>query len=170
MEIAIKASLTGHLVLSTFHTNDAPSALSRLVYMGLEPYLLASSLNLILAQRLVRKICDNCKEPVELTEPQIKQLELTPEQVSSATFCHGAGCTECDNSGYRGRLPIFEFLVMDQVIRETLAGGAREAEIRKMARKRGYGGLLSSGAARVVDGRTTAEEILRVTYADNIVL
>ena len=169
MEIAIKASLTGHLVLSTFHTNDAPSALSRLVYMGLEPYLLASSLNLILAQRLVRRICDKCKTPTELTEAQIQRLELTPEQVASATFSKGAGCSECDGSGYRGRLPIFEFLVMDQVIRETLAGGAREAEIRRMARERGYGGLLSSGVTRVLDGRTTAEEILRVTYADNII-
>jgi type IV pilus assembly protein PilB len=170
MEIAIKASLTGHLVLSTFHTNDAPSALSRLVYMGLEPYLLASSLNLILAQRLVRKICDNCKEPIELSEPQIKGLELTPEQAASGTFFHGKGCSECDGSGYRGRMPIFEFLVMDQTIREALAGGARESEIRKLARERGYGGLLSSGAARVLDGRTTAEEILRVTFADNLVL
>jgi type IV pilus assembly protein PilB len=169
MEIAIKASLTGHLVLSTFHTNDAPSALSRLVYMGLEPYLLASSLNMILAQRLVRKICDKCKEPVELSDAQIQRLQLSPEQVASATFSQGKGCTECDGSGYRGRLPIFEFLVMDQDIRGAIATGARETEIRTMAREKGYGGLLVSGAARVADGRTTAEEILRVTYADNIV-
>jgi len=168
MEIAIKASLTGHLVLSTFHTNDAPSALSRLVYMGLEPYLLASSLNLILAQRLVRKICDVCKEPVELSDAQIQRLQLTPEQVASATFMHGKGCPECDNSGYRGRLPIFEFLVMDNEIREAMANGAKETQIRTMIRKKGYGGLLSSGAARVAAGRTTAEEILRVTYADSV--
>jgi len=168
MEIAIKASLTGHLVLSTFHTNDAPSALSRLVYMGLEPYLLGSSLNLILAQRLVRKICDKCKEPVELSEPQIQRLQLSPDQLAAATFFHGKGCSECEGTGYRGRLPIFEFLVMDQDIREAIANGARETQIRTMAREKGYGGLLSSGAARVADGRTTAEEILRVTYADNI--
>jgi type IV pilus assembly protein PilB len=168
MEIAIKASLTGHLVLSTFHTNDAPSALSRLVYMGLEPYLLGSSLNLILAQRLVRKICDKCKEPVELSEPQIQRLQLSPDQLAAATFFQGKGCSECDGSGYRGRLPIFEFLIMDQEIREAIANGARETQIRTMAREKGYGGLLSSGAARVADGRTTAEEILRVTYADNI--
>ncbi|MHC4906747.1 MAG: GspE/PulE family protein, partial [Planctomycetota bacterium] len=113
MEIAIKASLTGHLVLSTFHTNDAPSALSRLVYMGLEPYLLASSLNLILAQRLVRRICEKCKTPIEPTEGQIRQLQLTSEQTASGTFYEGKGCSECDGSGYRGRVPIFEFLVMD---------------------------------------------------------
>ena len=168
MEIAIKASLTGHLVLSTFHTNDAPSALSRLVYMGLEPYLLGSSLNLILAQRLVRKICDKCKEPVQLTDMQIKRLQLSPEQLASATFFQGKGCAECDNSGYRGRLPIFEFLIMDRDIREAIATGAKETQIRTMAREKGYGGLLSSGAARVADGRTTAEEILRVTYTDNV--
>jgi type IV pilus assembly protein PilB len=168
MEIAIKASLTGHLVLSTFHTNDAPSALSRLVYMGLEPYLLGSSLNLILAQRLVRKICDKCKEPVELSEPQIQRLQLSPDQLAAATFFQGKGCSECDGSGYRGRLPIFEFLVMDSDIRDAIANGARETQIRTMAREKGYGGLLSSGAARVADGRTTAEEILRVTYAENV--
>ena len=169
MEIAIKASLTGHLVLSTFHTNDAPSALSRLVYMGLEPYLLASSLNLILAQRLVRKICDKCKTPVEPPEGQIRQLQLTPEQAASATFFQGKGCSECDGSGYRGRLPIFEFMVMDSDLREAIAGGARETQIRTMIREKGYGGLLSSGVTRILDGRTTVEEILRVTYADNII-
>ena len=169
MEIAIKASLTGHLVLSTFHTNDAPSALSRLVYMGLEPYLLASSLNLILAQRLVRRVCDKCKEPITLDEGQIKQLHLTPEQAASATFFQGKGCSECGGSGYRGRVPIFEFLVMDSDIREAMAAGARETQIRTMIREKGYGGLLASGVTRILDGRTTAEEILRATYADNIV-
>ncbi|MHC4759814.1 MAG: GspE/PulE family protein, partial [Planctomycetota bacterium] len=169
MEIAIKASLTGHLVLSTFHTNDAPSALSRLVYMGLEPYLLASSLNLILAQRLVRRICEKCKTPIEPTEGQIRQLQLTSEQTASGTFYEGKGCSECDGSGYRGRVPIFEFLVMDSDIREAIAAGARETQIRTMAREKGYGGLLSSGITRILDGRTTIEEILRVTYADNVV-
>ncbi|OQY06973.1 MAG: hypothetical protein B6I25_02805 [Planctomycetales bacterium 4572_13] len=170
MEIAIKASLTGHLVLSTFHTNDAPSALSRLVYMGLEPYLLASSLNLILAQRLVRRVCDKCKEPIELHEGQIKQLHMTPEQAATATFFQGKGCSECGGSGYRGRVPIFEFLVMDSEIREAMAAGARETQIRAMVREKGYGGLLSSGVTRILDGRTTADEILRATYADNIIL
>jgi len=170
MEIAIKASLTGHLVLSTFHTNDAPSALSRLVYMGLEPYLLASSLNLILAQRLVRKICDKCKAPIEPPEGQIRQLQLTPEQAASATFFQGKGCAECDGSGYRGRVPIFEFMVLDSDIREAIAAGARETQIRTLIREKGYGGLLSSGVTRILDGRTTVEEILRVTYADNIIL
>jgi type IV pilus assembly protein PilB len=136
--------------------------------MGLEPYLLGSSLNLILAQRLVRKICDNCKSPTDLPEAQIRKLGLTPEQLASATFYQGTGCTECDGSGYRGRVPIFEFLVMDSDIREAIASGARETQIRQMARDKGYGGLLTSGVSRILDGRTTAEEILRVTYADNV--
>ncbi len=168
MEIAIKASLTGHLVLSTFHTNDAPSALSRLIYMGLEPYLLASSLNMILAQRLVRKICDKCKEPVDVPAELIQRLQLTDEQVAGKQFYHGKGCSDCGNTGYRGRLPIFEFMLMDQDIREAVATGAKEAQIRKMAREMGYGDLLTSGAARALDGFTTAEEILRVTYAENL--
>jgi type IV pilus assembly protein PilB len=168
MEIAIKASLTGHLVLSTFHTNDAPSAISRLVYMGLEPYLLASSLNMVLAQRLVRKICDKCKVPAEVPEQLLTRLKISPEQAASATFYHGKGCTECGGSGYRGRLPIFEFLVMDPEIRDAISTGAREFQIRQAARQKGYGGLLESGAIRVLDGRTTAEEVLRVTYAENL--
>ena len=167
MEIAIKASLTGHLVLSTFHTNDAPSALSRLVYMGLEPYLLASSLNMILAQRLVRKICDKCKEPMQVSDKLLERMQLSDEQIAGAKFFHGAGCSECGNSGYRGRLPIFEFLPMDAAIRESLAGGAKETQIRNMARTKGYGDLFRSGIGRVLSGLTTPEEILRVTYADN---
>jgi len=167
MEIAIKASLTGHLVLSTFHTNDAPSALSRLIYMGLEPYLLASSLNMILAQRLVRKICDKCKEPMTVPQPLIRRMGLSDEQAATAQFFHGKGCSECGNSGYRGRLPIFEFLPMDPAIREALATGAKEVQLRAMVRQKGYGDLLTSGISRVLDGRTTVEEILRVTYAEN---
>ncbi|MBL7214940.1 MAG: Flp pilus assembly complex ATPase component TadA [Phycisphaerae bacterium] len=168
MEIAIKASLTGHLVLSTFHTNDAPSALSRLVYMGLEPYLLASSLNMILAQRLVRKICDKCKEPFQVPETLIKRMRLSDEQASGAQFFHGKGCSECGNTGYRGRLPIFEFLPMDSAIREALATGAKETQIRTMARDKGYGDLFISGISRILNGLTTPEEILRVTYTENI--
>ena len=167
MEIAIKASLTGHLVLSTFHTNDAPSALSRLVYMGLEPYLLASSLNLILAQRLVRKVCEKCKEPLQVSDLLIQRMRLSAEQVAGARFFHGKGCSECGNTGFRGRLPIFEFLPMDATIREALATGAKEMQIRNMAREKGYGDLFSSGISRVLNGLTTPEEILRVTYAES---
>ena len=105
VEIAIKASLTGHLVLSTFHTNDAPSAISRLLYMGIERYLLASSLNLIVAQRLVRKICKRCKEPVTLNEEVLKRLKINHEQAMDTVFYQGKGCTACNGTGYLGRLP-----------------------------------------------------------------
>lgn len=168
VDIAIKASLTGHLVLSTFHTNDAPSAISRLVYMGIEPYLLASTLNLVVAQRLVRKICEHCKEPVTLGEEALKQLQIGGEQAKKAVFYRGRGCKNCGGTGYSGRLPVFEFLVMDNEMREKLIGGAGESEIRVMAREKGYGGLFESGAGKMLQGLTTAEEVLRVTFTENV--
>ena len=168
VEIAIKASLTGHLVLSTFHTNDAPSAISRLLYMGIEPYLLASSLNLIVAQRLVRKICEHCKEPVTLSKEVLKRLKIDPQQAKDATFYHGKGCPACGGTGYKGRLPVFEFLVMDSDIREKIVSGANEMQIRAIARQKGYGGLLESGVSKMLQGLTTAEEVLSVTFTEDI--
>ena len=168
MEIAIKASLTGHLVLSTFHTNDAPSAISRLVYMGLEPYLLASSLNLVLAQRLVRRVCDKCSQPMELNDDLIRRLGITPQQLASANIRVGKGCGNCNGTGYRGRLPIFEFLVVDGDMRQLIATGGREAQLRELSRKRGYGDLLSCGVRRMLEGKTTPEEVLRVTISEEI--
>jgi type IV pilus assembly protein PilB len=167
MEIAIKASMTGHLVLSTFHTNDAPSAVSRFVYMGLEPYLLASSLNLIVAQRLVRKICEKCRKPATLLPELLKRLHLTPDMMQHAQLFEGAGCPHCNNTGYRGRVPVFEFLVVDPEIRQAIAEGRREAELRALARKKGYGDLTSSGVKRMLAGLTTAEEVLRVSFCDD---
>ena len=166
IDIAIKASLTGHLVLSTFHTNDAPSAISRMVYMGVESYLLSSSLNLIVAQRLVRKICDRCKEPVDLPKEVIRRLKIEPEKAKDVTFYHGKGCSACGGSGYKGRLPIFEFLVMDGKMREILIAGGAESKVRALSRERGYGGLFDSGVSNMLEGLTTAEEVLRVTYTE----
>lgn len=168
VEIAIKASLTGHLVLSTFHTNDAPSAISRLVYMGIEPYLLASTLNLVIAQRLVRRICEHCKEPITLNEEVLKHLKIDPKQAKDTTFYHGKGCKACGGTGYSGRLPVFEFLAIDNEIREKIISVASEAEIRTMARQKGYGGLLESGKNKMLGGLTTAEEVLSVTFTENI--
>jgi type IV pilus assembly protein PilB len=168
VEIAIKASLTGHLVLSTFHTNDAPSAISRLVYMGVEPFLLASSLNLIIAQRLVRRICERCKEPVKLSAEVIKRLNFDPRDHKDAVFYHGRGCKTCGDTGYSGRLPIFEFLVMDNDIREKLIKGDGETEIRALARQKGYGGLLESGVSKMLQGLTSAEEVLSVTFTEDV--
>jgi type IV pilus assembly protein PilB len=168
VEIAIKASLTGHLVLSTFHTNDAPSAISRLLYMGIERYLLASALNLVVAQRLVRRICEHCKEPVQLKEETIKRLQIDHEKAREAVFYHGKGCTACGGTGYLGRLPIFEFLVVDSDIKEGIILNHSEAQIREMSRKKGYGGLLESGASKVLQGLTTAEEVLRVSFTEKV--
>ena len=168
IDIAIKASLTGHLVLSTFHTNDAPSAISRMVYMGVEPYLLASTVNLIVAQRLIRRICDRCKEPVAINEQVLRRLNVDMDRARNAVFYHGRGCTTCGGTGYMGRLPIFEFLVTDSEIRDKISIGTSEAKIREMSRERGYKGLLGSGVDRMLDGMTTAEEVLGATFTQKI--
>ncbi|HUV67458.1 MAG TPA: ATPase, T2SS/T4P/T4SS family [Sedimentisphaerales bacterium] len=166
IDIAIKASLTGHLVLSTFHTNDAPSAISRMVYMGVESYLLASTVNLIIAQRLVRRICEYCREPVEVSPEIVKRLNVPAQQAENAVFYHGRGCPKCSGTGYLGRLPIFEFLVMDREVRDAVSAGVSEAKIRQMSRERGYQGLLGSGVDRMLEGQTTAEEVLGAAFSE----
>jgi type IV pilus assembly protein PilB len=168
VEIAIKASMTGHLVLSTFHTNDAPSAISRFIYMGVEPYLLASTLNLVIAQRLVRRICSRCKAPVDLNEEVIRRLNIDPKNAEDAVFYHGRGCKACGGTGYFGRLPIFEFLAMDSEMRETITARASESQIRSLARRKDYGGLLESGVGKILRGLTTAEEVLSATFMENV--
>jgi len=164
VEIAIKASLTGHLVLSTFHTNDAPSAISRLLYMGIERYLLAASLNLVIAQRLVRKICDHCKEPATISKEVLGRLGIDQQKAKDVVFYHGKGCTACGDSGYLGRLPIFEFLVVDEEISKMIVASKSEAEIREASRKKGYGGLLESGVNKALAGLTTAEEVISIAF------
>ncbi len=168
VEVAIKASLTGHLVLSTFHTNDAPSAISRFIYMGIEPYLLASTVNLIVAQRLVRRICEHCKEPVTISDKVLGSLKIDPRQTKDSVFYHGKGCKACGGTGYKGRLPLFEFFVTDNEVREMVVARATEAQLRAAARKKGYGGLLESGVKNVLNGLTTAEEVLSVTFKEDI--
>jgi type IV pilus assembly protein PilB len=168
MEIAIQASLTGHLVLSTFHTNDAPSAISRFCFMGLERYLLASTLDLIVAQRLVRRICEKCREPIQLSDEVLKHLKIAPDEASQITFYKGKGCAACGNTGYMGRLPVFEFMALDNDMREAIVKGANESEIRQMARGKGYGGLLESGVSKIRQGLTTPEEVLGVTFAESV--
>ncbi|HEX7343220.1 MAG TPA: ATPase, T2SS/T4P/T4SS family [bacterium] len=164
VEIAIKAALTGHLVLSTFHTNDAPSAISRLLYMGIERYLLASALNLVIAQRLVRRICEHCKEPTTLSEEVLKRMGIDCEKAKSAVFYHGQGCPACGGTGYLGRLPIFEFLDVDGEISEKIVLGEPESKVRAAARAKGYGGLLESGVGKVLQGLTTAEEVIEAAF------
>jgi general secretion pathway protein E/type IV pilus assembly protein PilB len=163
-EIAIQASLTGHLVFSTLHTNDAPGALTRLVDMGIEPYLVASSLEAVLAQRLVRVICPDCKE-------QLSTSELTPirrrfgDQLPGSLY-RGRGCRQCQGTGYRGRIGIFEMMVVTNDIRSMILENASSPELRKVAVKQGMRTLRDDGFRHLCDGRTTIEEILRVTKDD----
>jgi len=164
VDIAIQASLTGHLVLSTFHTNDAPGTITRLLYMGAEPYLLSSSLNLIIAQRLIRKVCEHCKKQIELPEKVLKQLKITPEQAKNAVFYQDRGCKACGGTGFLGRLPIFEFLPIDNDIRRKLLTRADESQIRALARRKGYGGLFKDGISKILQGLTTVEEVLSVAH------
>jgi type II secretory ATPase GspE/PulE/Tfp pilus assembly ATPase PilB-like protein len=136
--------------------------------MGIERYLLASALNLVIAQRLVRRICEHCKEPVTLKEEIIKRLQIDPEKARDAVFYHGRGCTACGGTGYLGRLPIFEFLVVDNDIKEGIIASHSEAQIRAASREKGYGGLLESGASKIIQGLTTAEEVLRVSFTEKV--
>jgi len=159
VEIAIQASLTGHLVFSTLHTNDATGALTRLVDMGVEPFLIASSLLAVLAQRLVRRICPECKEPFRPEESTLEELGLPKDQV----FYHGRGCEACMQSGYRGRTGIFELLVMDNDIRRLLTSGADSVKMKDMAVRNGMATLFEDGLLKVKNGMTTLNEVLRVT-------
>jgi len=167
-EIAVQTSLTGHLVLSTFHTNDASSAITRLMFMGVEPYLLASSLNLVISQRLVRRICESCKEPMQLEDRFIGQINIDAEKARQTTFYRGRGCAHCGETGYQGRLPLFEFLLIDRQIRQAIIAGADDLQIKAMARQAGYETLLECGTKKVIAGYTTPEEVLKVTYSEDI--
>jgi len=158
-EIATQSSLTGHMVFSTLHTNDSAGALTRLVEMGVEPFLIASSLLAVVAQRLVRKICPDCKEPFRPDKSVLEKFGLPSDQI----FWRGAGCPSCMKSGYRGRTGVFEVLVMDSEIRRLLTTGADSVTIKEMAVKRGMSTLFEDGILKVKKGLTTLDEVMRVT-------
>jgi type IV pilus assembly protein PilB len=159
--IAVQASLTGHLVLSTLHTNDAPASITRLINIGVEPYLISSAVNAILAQRLVRKVCQHCKEPYKPTDEmrEFMALQGFPDQ---HTF-QGKGCDKCRRTGYSGRLGIYELLVMDDSLRDLVTGNPDVTNLRKVCRERGLVTLREDGIAKVIKGLTTVDEVLRVT-------
>lgn len=161
-EMGIQASLTGHLVFSTLHTNDAPGAVTRMVDMGVPAYLVASSVVAILAQRLVRVICPKCKQPFRPSEAALEAAGITPELAASATFMKGKGCSNCSKSGYRGRLGIFELMLMSSKIRELTYQGASTQEIRKSAIGQGMHTLYQDGINKVLRGVTTLDEVFRV--------
>ncbi len=162
-EIAVKAALTGHLVLSTLHTNDAPSTVNRLMNMGIEPFLVASSVNLICAQRLVRRVCSNCKQPQHMPPQALIQAGYSPEDAQSVTPMHGAGCEKCNNTGYKGRVGLYEVMEVTDELRELVLVGASALELRRKAIDEGMITLRQSGLIKVKAGLTTIEEVARET-------
>src|SRR6266511_974879 len=162
-EIAVKAALTGHLVLSTLHTNDAPSTVNRLMNMGIEPFLVASSVHLIAAQRLVRRVCSNCKEPNPLPPAALLQAGFSQEDAGTVTPLKGAGCDRCNLTGYKGRVGLYEVMEVSEELRELILVGASGLELRRKAVDEGMITLRGSGLRKVKDGTTTIEEVVRET-------
>lgn len=165
-QIAIQASLTGHLVFSTLHTNDAPSSILRLMDLGVESFLLTATLEAIVAQRLVRRVCAGCKETFLPNEEQLMELALRPQDVANRTFARGVGCDKCTKSGYKGRLALYEIMSMDDTLRELVMTQASTAVLKMEARKRGMRTLRESGMLAIYDGQTTIEEVVRETLGE----
>ncbi|NOY54063.1 MAG: type IV-A pilus assembly ATPase PilB [Deltaproteobacteria bacterium] len=165
-EIGVKAALTGHLVLSTLHTNDAPSTINRLLNMGIEPFLVASSVILIMAQRLARRICPECKQQVEIPEKTLIDIGLSPKQAAGITCYQGTGCSKCNDTGYKGRVGLYEVMPVDEQIRELILEGASATEIKHLAISNGMESLRMAALKKLMDGQTTLDEVLRVTFGD----
>jgi type IV pilus assembly protein PilB len=162
-EIAIKAALTGHLVLSTLHTNDAPSTINRLMNMGIEPFLVATSVQLIAAQRLVRRVCVNCQEVVDIAPQALINLGYKKDEVGTFKVMKGRGCEKCNNTGYKGRVGLIEVMVISDDIRELILSGGTAIDIKKKAAESGMISLRRSGLIKIKDGVTTIEEVVRET-------
>ncbi len=165
-EIAVKAALTGHMVLSTLHTNDAPATISRLLNMGVEPFLITASVNLVLAQRLARRNCADCKEEVDQDPQALIDLGCDPERAKNAKIFRGKGCNTCNNTGYKGRVALYEVMRFTEDLKELVLQGASTAELKLAAIKGGMSSLRMSGINKILDGITTVEEVARVTMAD----
>jgi len=165
-QIAVQASLTGHLVFSTLHTNDAPSSILRLVDLGIESFLLTATIEAIVAQRLIRRICTNCKEEYTPTDEQLMEMQLKRQDIEGRTFFRGRGCDNCNNSGYRGRRAIFEIMALDDQLREMIMAEASTNALRMESRKRGMRTLRESGLLSIYDGQTTIDEVVRETIVE----
>ncbi len=163
-EMAFRASMTGHLVLSTLHTNDAPSAPTRLVDMGVEPYLIGSSLIGVMAQRLIRRICPRCREEIEPSEMELERLDLSADQAKKIKFHHGRGCAMCRNTGYSGRIGVYELMTMTPELRRAIADGANSSELRREALRGGMRSLKYDGLSKVNAGITTASEVITLLF------
>lgn len=162
-EIAIKAALTGHLVLSTLHTNDAPGTISRLLNMGVEPFLVSASTNVIVAQRLARRVCQSCKEPAPVPPQALVSIGFSPDEAAKVVPYKGKGCMTCTDTGYKGRVALYEVMVIKDNIREAVLQGASVFELRELARNNGMKTLREAGIQKIREGMTTPEEIMRVT-------
>ncbi len=165
-EIAVKAALTGHLVLSTLHTNDAPSTISRLLNMGIEPFLVAASLILIATQRLIRVLCPSCKQEDRISVPGLMEIGFSRQEAEGLTCYKGRGCPECNNSGYKGRLALYEVMPLNDELRSMILEGASADELKKTAVRSGMRTLRVSGLAKIKKGITSVDEVLRVTFGD----
>jgi type IV pilus assembly protein PilB len=165
-QIGVQAALTGHLVLSTVHTNDAPGTVSRLIDMGIEPFLISSAVILILAQRLIRKVCSECKEPIKVHPQILIDLGVPPDEAKSFTVYKGKGCSICNNTGYKGRLGLYEVMTMREELKELILARASTSELKKEAMRLGMKTLRQSGINKVREGLTTIEEVLRTTIDD----
>jgi len=166
-QTAIEASLTGHLVFSTLHTNDAPSAIARLVDIGVEPFLIAATLEAVVAQRLVRRICGSCKVHFEPADDVLRELGLTRADIGDKQFARGRGCEACNFSGFRGRTALGEILVVGERVREAVLDGASTSELGRVAREAGMRTLRDAGLRAIFDGLTTVEEVLRETIHES---
>jgi type IV pilus assembly protein PilB len=161
--IAIKAALTGHLVLSTLHTNDAPSTITRMIDMGIEPFNVASAVNLIVAQRLVRRICSECKQPQQYSVEEVAALGLSKEELAAITFYKGAGCDVCNGTGYKGRAGLYEVMALSPELRRGILRGASAAELKEQAVAEGMLTLRTDGIVKIKKGVTTLEEVVKET-------
>jgi type II secretory ATPase GspE/PulE/Tfp pilus assembly ATPase PilB-like protein len=164
--IAVNASLTGHLVLSTLHTNDAPSAIARLVDIGIKPFLVSSSVRAVVAQRLVRKLCTFCRAAGELTEYEMSALQIEPGMLKQSSVMRPIGCDKCRGKGFRGRMGIFEMFLVDDEVRNMINNNASTIALRQRARELGMRTLREDGVRKVLSGMTTADEVISTTMSD----
>ncbi len=167
-EIAIKASLTGHMVLSTLHTNDAPSTVSRMLNMGIEPFLICAALNVIVAQRLARRICPECKEEIQIPPERLKDLQVPASEIGKFKNFKGKGCGNCSNTGYKGRIALYEVMAFGDPLKDVVLSGGSAAELKAAAIKFGMQSLRMSAIKKLMEGTTTAEEVVRVSIADEV--
>jgi len=162
-DIAVKAALTGHLVLSTLHTNDAPGAITRMIDMGIEPFLVSSSLLLACAQRLLRKVCPHCKEALQVPPDVMRRLGMSQEEAASNTFYRGRGCSRCKDTGFLGRMPILELLPLTEALKEEILHSSGAKTIKDLALREGMKTLAMAGLSKAKAGLTSLDEVLRVS-------